>query len=92
MQVFRNEIQAGRNKFQILQNEIQIQILRFLSPNRALSSGYIDPTPFFSFCAASGLKRHGSAGAACSPLSVVPLCLRFGVLRSHEASEGLAPF
>jgi hypothetical protein len=42
-QIFRNEIQAGRNKFQIRRNEIQIQNLGFPSPNRALSMSYADP-------------------------------------------------
>jgi hypothetical protein len=44
LQIPRNEIQAGWNKFQIPRNEIQILI-----PNRAFSRGYDDPRGLFSF-------------------------------------------
>ncbi len=43
IQIFRNEIQAGWNKFQIRRNEIQIKILDFPSPNLAFSRTYADP-------------------------------------------------
>jgi hypothetical protein len=60
-QIFRNEIQAGWNKFQISRNELQIQILHFPSPDRAFSMGYADPHRLFYFLGRSGLK--GATGA-----------------------------
>jgi hypothetical protein len=43
IQIFRKEIQAGGNKFQIRRNEIQIKNPCFPSPKLAFSMTYADP-------------------------------------------------
>ncbi len=53
--IFRKEIQAGGNKFQIRRNEIQTQILHLPSPNRAFSMAHADPHCIFFFYANSDL-------------------------------------
>ena len=91
------QIQIQPNPGLIQQSPAKLKpkkILGFPSPNRALSRGYADPHGLFFFCAPIPPQRRprGSVAAACSPLSVVLFRLHFGVLRSLEASEGLAPF
>jgi len=61
------------------------------------SSIYFPESGLINGLQAKGRKKiHGGAADPAmgvgAGLFVVPFCLRFGFLRSHEPSEGLAPF
>jgi hypothetical protein len=73
--------------------ENQRNFLGFPSPNRALSRGYADPPRrFFFLPPLPALEADGGRRCLFAPDGLPSFCLRFRVLRSDEASEGLAPF
>jgi hypothetical protein len=81
IQIFRNEIKAGR----IRRNKIQIQTSDFLRRIEPYQGVTPTPTAFFLFCTATRpQRRDASIGLACSlRVFLVPLS-RFGVFRSFE--------
>jgi hypothetical protein len=69
IQIFRNEIQAGRKRFQIRRNEIQMKSLHFLRGIEPSQMVRRSPTAFF-FWADFGPKGATAAQA---------LLVRFGL-------------
>jgi hypothetical protein len=92
IQILRNEIQARRNEIQIQHNEIQIKSLHFLRRIEPFQEVTLTPHGLLLFGplpSSTAPRQRKRCLSASDRFSLLP---SFRFLRSHEASEGLAPF